>query len=36
MHIAYSPAHIESAMTALVASGVRGVFCPTPTVRVKQ
>jgi cytosine/adenosine deaminase-related metal-dependent hydrolase len=36
MHIAYSPAHIESALTALVASGVRGVFCPTPTVRVKQ
>jgi cytosine/adenosine deaminase-related metal-dependent hydrolase len=35
-HIAYSPAHIEAALTALVASGVRGVFCPTPTVRVKQ
>jgi len=36
MHIAYSPAHIEAAMTALAASGVRGVFCPTPTVRVKE
>jgi hypothetical protein len=35
MHIAYSPAHIEAAMTALAASGVRGVFYPTPTVRVQ-
>jgi cytosine/adenosine deaminase-related metal-dependent hydrolase len=36
MHIAYSPAHIEAAMTALAASGVRGVFYPTQIVRVKQ
>jgi hypothetical protein len=36
MHIAYSLAHIEAAMTTLVASGVCGVFCPTPTVRVKR
>lgn len=36
MHVAYSPEHIEAAKTALVASDVRGVFCPTPTVRVKR
>jgi cytosine/adenosine deaminase-related metal-dependent hydrolase len=36
MHVAYSLEHLEAALTALVASGVRGVFCSTPTARVKQ
>jgi len=36
MHVAYSPAHINAALEGLIASGVRAIFCPTPTRRVKQ
>ncbi|TVY16522.1 5-methylthioadenosine/S-adenosylhomocysteine deaminase 2, partial [Lachnellula arida] len=36
MHIAYSPTYINAALEGLMASGVRVIFCPTPTRRVKQ
>lgn len=36
MHVAYSPAYINAALEGLTASGIRVIFCPTPTRRVKQ
>lgn len=36
MHAVYSPAHIEAPLEAMIASGIRGILCPTPTRRVKQ
>jgi cytosine/adenosine deaminase-related metal-dependent hydrolase len=36
MHVAYSADHHNAAMMALEASGARVVFCPSPTMRVKE
>lgn len=36
MHVVYSPAHITSALDGLIESGVRGIFCPCPSMRVKK
>ncbi|KLJ07998.1 hypothetical protein EMPG_16540 [Blastomyces silverae] len=35
-HMSYSAAHVENAVSATVSSGIRSVFCFTPTLRVKS
>ncbi|PGH06996.1 hypothetical protein GX51_02035 [Blastomyces parvus] len=35
-HMSYSAAHVENAVSATISSGIRSIFCFTPTLRIKS